>query len=82
MSAKFECRDCGGTMYFPEGKEHGVHTCPECGGHNVRAVSDGSSAPRYTGMPRRRPSLFERNEAAVYATGNRWAIENWNATHY
>ena len=27
-------------------------------------------------------SPFERQEAAVYATGNRWAIENWNATHY
>ena len=25
---------------------------------------------------------FERQEAAVYATGNRWAIENWIATHY
>lgn len=27
-------------------------------------------------------SPFERQEAAVYATGNKWAIENWNATHY
>ena len=25
---------------------------------------------------------FERNERRVYATGNRWAIENWKATHY
>lgn len=22
-----------------------------------------------------------RAKAAVYATGNKWAIENWNATH-
>ena len=29
----------------------------------------------YTGTP------FERQRAAVYATGNKWAIENWNATH-
>jgi hypothetical protein len=24
---------------------------------------------------------YERTKAAVYATGNRWAIENFNATH-
>lgn len=24
---------------------------------------------------------YERTRAAVYATGNRWAIENFNATH-
>lgn len=27
------------------------------------------------------PSLYERRRDAVYATGNRWAIENFNATH-
>ena len=26
-------------------------------------------------------SPYERTRAAVYATGNRWAIENFNATH-
>lgn len=26
-------------------------------------------------------SPYERTMAAVYATGNRWAIENFNATH-
>lgn len=24
---------------------------------------------------------FERTRASVYATGNKWAIENFNATH-
>lgn len=28
-----------------------------------------------------RMSPYERTRAAVYATGNRWAIENFNATH-
>jgi hypothetical protein len=28
-----------------------------------------------------RRTPYERARAAVYATGNRWAIENWNATH-
>ena len=27
------------------------------------------------------PRPYERTRAAVYATGNRWAIENFNATH-
>lgn len=26
-------------------------------------------------------SPYERNKRKVYATGNRWAIENWHATH-
>lgn len=25
--------------------------------------------------------MYERRRAAVYATGNKWAIENWEATH-
>ena len=24
---------------------------------------------------------YEQRRNAAYATGNRWAIENWNATH-
>ena len=26
-------------------------------------------------------SLYERTKAQVYATGNKWAIENFHATH-
>ena len=29
----------------------------------------------------RRMSPYERTKAAVYATGNKWAIENFHATH-
>ena len=35
-----------------------------------------SYAPRY-----RRPTPYERTRAWVYSTGNRWAIENFEATH-
>lgn len=28
-----------------------------------------------------RSSAYERTRAAVYATGNRWAIENFHTTH-
>lgn len=31
--------------------------------------------------PRRQPSHYERTKAQVYATGNKWAIENFEATH-
>lgn len=29
----------------------------------------------------RKPNPQERTRAAVYATGNKWAIENFEATH-
>ena len=32
-------------------------------------------------IPRRREGPAERTRRAVYATGNKWAIENFNATH-
>ncbi len=32
-------------------------------------------------MERTKRTPYERTRAAVYATGNRWAIENFNATH-
>ena len=28
-----------------------------------------------------KPSAYEREKARVYATGNKWAIENFHATH-
>ena len=31
--------------------------------------------------PVRKPTPYERTRAAVYATGNKWAIENFEATH-
>lgn len=35
----------------------------------------------YTEQCRIIQSPYERTRAAVYATGNKWAIENFNATH-
>lgn len=31
--------------------------------------------------PQRRMTPYERTKAQVYATGNKWAIENFHATH-
>ena len=37
----------------------------------------------YTSTERntKRDTLYERTKAQVYATGNKWAIENFHATH-
>lgn len=43
--------------------------CPDCGMMEALAA-----------IPRR-PGPAERNRRAVMATGNRWAIENFEATH-
>lgn len=35
----------------------------------------------HIGYVPRRASVYERTRALVYATGNKWAIENFEATH-
>lgn len=66
-----------------------VDECAVCGGKNIDYV-DGShyercfchDCGRETPVRERMIlSPYERTRNAVYATGNRWAIENWNATH-
>lgn len=44
--------------------------CDECGVHEALGA-----------VPPRTMSPQEKTRAAVYATGNRWAIENYEATH-
>ena len=52
-------------------------TCPECGAH--LEPSDQNCDERQENV---RPlSPQERTRKSVYATENRWAIENYNATH-
>lgn len=46
------------------------HICPRCGMMEALAA-----------MPRRETPQ-DRTRRAVYATGNRWAIENFEATHH
>lgn len=43
-----------------------------CGGVLFTSGNDNSS---------RKPTPYERTKAQVYATGNKWAIENFHATH-
>ena len=64
-----------------------VTLCVKCRGKNLKYLSqdhwycndcqqETETATKYIESP------FERQERAVYSTGNRWAIENWKATHY
>lgn len=64
-----------------------ITVCGKCGSKDIEYLGNGrchcndcncerDARDKYIETP------FERNERRVYATGNRWAIENWRATHY
>ena len=57
---------CTGCKYFKE-----------CGNHNRQEPCVG----RETESNKKPRSMYEREKARVYATGNKWAIENFHATH-
>jgi len=65
--------------------------CTNCGSFNLVIIASGDylcddcgqvveNYERRTVKPMKM-SPYERTRAAVYATGNKWAIENFNATH-
>lgn len=60
------CAVCGGKNIDYKGQNIGY--CHDCG----REVE---TKDIYIATP------YERTRARVYATGNRWAVENFNATH-
>ena len=65
-------------------KDNKTMICDECG---VKEALDdagiGEKDPNRADILKavRRPSPYERTRAVVYATGNKWAIENFEATH-
>lgn len=51
-----------------------MNICPDCGMREaIERIPEASGG--------RRPDPAERTRKAVQATGNRWAMENFNATH-
>ena len=63
-------------------------TCPYCGCNidagercDCRDVKPSAPSEPPKATLRHIPSPYERTRAQVYATGNRWAIENFKATH-
>lgn len=66
MGWKYTCRKCGSNDVDYLGQDKWY--CKDC-------KAEAPVREEYI------PHPYERARAAVYATGNRWAIENWNATH-
>lgn len=67
------CPRCGRTYTEPPALsrvDNETDICPECGMMEALAA-----------IPKRQESPAERTRRAVYATGNKWAIENFEATH-
>lgn len=67
------CPICGQAYTEPPAlsrKDNATDICPDCGMIEALAA-----------IPRRREGPAERTRRAVQATGNRWAIENFDATH-
>ena len=52
----------------------------DCTGCTVNCARN-RALKKQTKVTRTVGSAYERTRAAVYATGNKWAIENFHATH-
>lgn len=57
-------------------RDNKTNICDECG--TREALED---FKRYHQSKERKPDPYERTRAQVYASGNKWAIENFEATH-
>lgn len=66
MISKTVCKKCGSADIEYLGNERCY--CSRC-------QSEQDTRTRFIETP------YERARRSVYATGNRWAIENWEATH-
>lgn len=55
------------------------NTCPVCGANLDPGEKCDCEKEK---APPRRATPFERAYAQVLATGNKWAIENFRATHF
>lgn len=67
------CPKCGLPYTEPPAlsrEDNATEICPACGMREALAA-----------MPRRGAGPVERTRQAVYATGNKWAIKNFEATH-
>ena len=67
------CPVCGQPYTEPPAlsrKDNATDICPDCG--MMEALAS---------IPRRQEGPAERTRRAVQATGNRWVMENYDATH-
>ena len=71
--------NCGDIVPVGEGvhyKNEGSNLCWKCACCTDSAPNKPAETTKQVKI-----SLYEKNRRAVYATGNKWAIENFNATH-
>lgn len=66
MGWSYKCKDCGEDNKIKYIGDD-IFQCEKCGSTNIKE--------EYIMHP------YEARRNSVYATGNKWAIENWNATH-
>lgn len=71
------CIRCGSFGMVYMGKD--TWACPVCRATKLEPAALSNNA--CGSYKERRQTPYERTRAAVYATGNKWAIENFNATH-
>ena len=82
-----KCPRCGkeyGRLLALSRKDNKTLICDECG--VKEALDDAGFREGHPDRPKilkavRMASPYERTRAQVYATGNKWAIENFEATH-
>jgi NADH pyrophosphatase NudC (nudix superfamily) len=63
-----------------------ITVCGKCGSGNIDYLGGGkyycnNCQSEQDSMDKYVESSYERTKRQVYATGNKWAIENFNATH-
>lgn len=63
-----------------------ITVCGKCGSGNIDYLGGGkcycnSCQEEQDSVDKYVESPYERTRRQVYATGNKWAIENFNATH-
>jgi hypothetical protein len=93
MDYNSPCEDCGEIVPNGDGvhyKEEGYTLCWKCAcGNNEPQYNGTETTAKMNECEETKPleqikervNLYEKNRQAVYATGNKWVIENWNATH-
>jgi len=76
-----EDKDCSICDAYEKGGEYMSDYIIVPGRGKVSTKNSDSFFSMISNTPKRRETPYERTKAQVYATGNKWAIENFHATH-
>ena len=78
-----KCDFCGKEAHYDGKTSVGqwAYMCEECFVKHGLGLGTGIGQKLVIKKPEKRQTPQERTRNAVYATGNKWAIENFEATH-